>query len=65
MMLVRRVPFITEGGMRPHKLTALRAGFPYRPDLFACVSAIKLVKQIQKAHDIRAAVLPLCVDAVV
>ena len=65
MMLVRRVPLVTEGRVRPHKFTALRTGFPYRPNLFACVSAVKLVKQIQKTHRIQAAVVICGINSVV
>lgn len=65
MMLVRWVPLVTEGGVRPHKLTTSRAGFSYRPNLFACVSAIKLVEQIQKAHGIQAAVIICGINSVV
>lgn len=65
MVLVCWVSLVTAGRVRPHKLTVFRTGPPYCTDLFACVSAVELVEQIQKAHDIRAAVLFLRVNAVV
>ena len=51
--------------MDSHELPAFRAGFFDGFDLFAGVTAVKLVEQVQKAHDIGAAVIFHGVDAVV
>jgi len=65
MVLVLGVPLVAVGRVGAHVFPALRAGFLDGFHFLAGVTAVKLVEQVQKAHNIGAAVVPHGVDAVV
>ena len=65
MVLVQRVPLVAVGRMGAHVFSVFRTGFFDGFHFFAGVTAVKLVEQVQKTHDIGAAVIFHGVDAVV
>ena len=65
MVLIQRVSLVAIGRIGSHVFPVLRTGFFDGFHLFAGITAVKLIKQVQKAHDIGTAVIFHGVDAIV
>ena len=65
MVLILVVTLVAIGGIGTHELAVLGAGALDGLDLLARVAAVELVKQVQKAHDVRAAVVTLRIHSIV